>query len=144
MKHAITCNNTLPFNSLLNQLLDNSTIAHSNKMNNEMIPAVNIKETNDDYQLDIAAPGFKNNELKIEVDKGILSISGNKETKDENNLKFNRREFRPTSFKRSFRLPENKVDESKITANYEAGILHIVVAKLETAKPQPKRVIEVA
>jgi len=112
--------------------------------NKESAPAVNIKESVNDFRFEVVAPGFNNQELNIEVDKGILTISAKKENQEVKETKFKRREFSTTSFKRSFRLPEDKADESKISANYEAGILYIVIAKLETAKPKPKQVIEIA
>jgi len=112
--------------------------------NKESVPAVNIKESVNDFHFEAAVPGFTNQELNIEVDKGVLTISAHKEKEEVKDTTFKRREFSPSSFKRSFRLPENKVDESKITANYDAGILHIVIAKLETAKPKPKQVIKIA
>jgi len=111
--------------------------------NRESIPAVNINETANEFNFEVAAPGYTNQELNIELDRGIITISANKKTIEIKGTKFKRQEFTPTSFKRSFRLPENKVDESNILATYNAGILKIVLAKLETAKPKAKRVIEV-
>jgi len=120
------------------------TYLRSSLLNNEFSPAVNIKETAIDYQLEVATPGFNNEELKIELEKGILTISAQKEQSDANDSNYKRREFTPSSFKRSFRLPQNKVDESQVSASYAAGILRIVLAKLETVKPKPKRTIEIA
>ncbi|MBI9065246.1 MAG: Hsp20/alpha crystallin family protein [Marinilabiliaceae bacterium] len=147
MTHVTRCNPALADNQrILNQFFSGNL--HSDLgsfiQNNESAPAVNIKESVNDFRVEVVAPGFTNQELNIEVDKGVLTISAKKENQEVKETTFNRREFSPTSFKRSFRLPENKVDESKISANYEAGILHIVIAKLETAKPKPKQVIEIA
>lgn len=147
MTHVKRCNTTLENNQrILNQFFN---VAQQGELgsiiqNKESMPAVNIKESANDFRFEVAAPGFNNQELNIEVDKGILTISAKKENQKEKEAEFKRREFSPTSFKRSFRLPEDKADESKISANYEAGILHIVIAKLETAKPKPKQVIEIA
>ena len=147
MTHAKRCNPALADNQrILNHFFGRNL--HSDLgsfiQNKESLPAVIIKESVNDFLFEVVAPGFNNKELNIEVDKGILTISAKKENQEVKETKFNRREFSPTSFKRSFRLPENKVDESKISANYDAGILHIVIAKLETAKPKPKQIIEIA
>jgi len=147
MTHVKRCNPALADNQrVLNQFFGRNL--HSDLgsfiQNKESAPAVNIKESVNDFRFEVVAPGFNNQELNIEVDKGILTISAKKENQEVKETKFKRREFSPTSFKRSFRLPEDKADESKISAKYEAGILHIVIAKLETAIPKPKQVIEIA
>ena len=147
MTHVTRCNPALADNQrILNQFFGGNLQGDLGSFiqNNESAPAVNIKESVNDFRVEVVAPGFTNQELNIEVDKGVLTISAKKENQEVKETTFNRREFSPTSFKRSFRLPENKVDESKISANYEAGILNIVIAKLETAKPKPKQVIEIA
>ena len=107
------------------------------------IPAVNVKETNDAYKVDVAAPGLKKEDFKINLENNILTIKAEKETKqeekDENN-KFRRKEFSYTSFQRSFSLPDI-IEEEKIQAKYENGILCITVPKKEIAiKKQAKNI----
>jgi HSP20 family protein len=111
------------------------------------LPAVNVRETNDDFMIDVAAPGMKRNDFKVELDNNILTISSEMEEKQEEkdkNEKFTRREFSYQSFQRSFSLPENKVDGGKISAKYIDGILHVVVPKREEAKIKPARQITVS
>jgi len=111
------------------------------------LPAVNVRETNDDFMIDVAAPGMKRNDFKVELDNNILTISSEMEEKQEEkdkNGKFTRREFSYQSFQRSFSLPENKVDGGKISAKYIDGILHVVVPKREEAKIKPARQITVS
>ncbi len=110
-------------------------------------PAVNIKETDNDFQLEVSAPGMNKEDFKIELDNNMLTISA--ETKSESSDKdeagsYTRREFSYSSFSRSFTLPEDKVKEEEINASYTDGILHITLPKME-AKPviEQKKMIEV-
>ncbi|VXB70128.1 Molecular chaperone Hsp20 [Flavobacterium sp. 9AF] len=109
------------------------------------VPAVNIKETETDFTIELASPGLKREDFKIELDENILSISSERklETEDKNeNGKYTRKEFSFSSFKRSFTLPET-IKEEDITANYENGVLQISLPKREEALPKPKRFIEI-
>lgn len=94
-------------------------------------PSVNIKENENGFELELAAPGFDKSELKIEVDKDVLSIYSEK--KEENAKKeenYSLKEFSYCAFRRSFVLPEN-VDSANIKASYEKGILTIGIPKHE-------------
>jgi HSP20 family protein len=108
------------------------------------MPAVNITEGKEDYRIDVAAPGLKKEDFKISLDNNVLSISSEKEykneTRDENLL---RREFSYSSFSRSFTLPES-VNGDKIKATHNDGILSIVVPKREEAKVKPVRDIKIS
>ena len=111
------------------------------------LPAVNVRETNDDFKIEVAAPGMNRDDFKVELDNNVLTISSelqdNREETDKNG-KYTRREFSYQAFQRSFSLPENKVEGGKITAKYTDGILHITVPKKEEAKVKPARQIAVA
>lgn len=98
------------------------------------VPAVNIAENDNEYHIDLAAPGLKKEDFKINLDKNILSISvENKTESTEENKRFNRREFSYSSFVRSFTLPEG-ADQNNIDATYTDGVLRIIVGKKEEAK----------
>ena len=106
------------------------------------IPAVNIREDEDSYVIEVAAPGYKKSDFNIELNDNILSISVEKEESGEKeNDNYTRREFNYQSFKRSFSLPE-EVDADSITANYKNGILTIKIKKQEE-KPKAVKRIEV-
>ena len=110
------------------------------------LPAVNVMETNDDFRIEVAAPGMRRNDFKVELDNNILTISSEREDKSEekdSNGNYTRREFSYQSFQRSFTLPENKVLGDKITARYVDGILHVTVPKSEDAKVKPAKQIAV-
>ncbi len=93
----------------------------------------------------MAAPGMNKKDFQIELDNEILTISSEKKT--ENDLKegdrFTRREFSYQSFRRSFHLPKSVVDDSKIKAKYENGVLRVVIWKKEEAKALPPRKIAI-
>lgn len=112
---------------------------------NTTLPSVNIKETKDSYEVEVAAPGMDKNDFKITLDGNHLAISSEKEheqtTGDEN---FSRREFSYQSFQRSFELPKNVVDEDKIIAHYENGLLLLSIPKREEAKQKPPRMIKIS
>ncbi len=114
---------------------------------NSTLPAVNIKETKDSYEVEMAAPGMKKEDFKIELDRNILTISSEKTEEHEENgedEKYSRKEFSYQSFQRSFNLPKEVVDEEKIKAEYKNGVLHLVIPKKEEAKQKPPRKILIA
>lgn len=107
------------------------------------VPAVNIKENEENYELELAVPGRNKEDFNVEVDNNVMTITG--ETKSEDNVteeNYTRREFSFSSFKRSFTLPET-IDEDKIKASYVDGVLKFTLPKKEEALPKPKRLIEI-
>ncbi|UII75186.1 Hsp20/alpha crystallin family protein [Flagellimonas sp. HMM57] len=107
------------------------------------VPSVNIKDNTEAFELELAFPGFKKEDFKVEVDNDVLTISSevkseNEEVKDN----YTRKEFSFSSFKRAFTLPET-VDGNKIDASYEDGILKLTLPKKEEALPRPKRLISI-
>jgi HSP20 family protein len=110
------------------------------------MPAVNVMENEDEYVIEVAAPGMKKDDFKVEVNNGVLSISAEMEEKGEqkNDEKgYTRREFCYSSFNRSFAIPKSEVDEGKIDASYKDGLLKIKLQKREEVKPRPARLIEI-
>lgn len=112
---------------------------------NSTLPAVNVKENDNEFLIEVAAPGMKRDDFKVNFDNGRLIISS--ETKNEDkqeNEKMTRCEFSYSSFQRSFSVPENTVDADKISAKYTDGILHISLPKREEVKPKPAREIKIS
>ncbi|MFY9307826.1 MAG: Hsp20/alpha crystallin family protein [Bacteroidia bacterium] len=108
------------------------------------LPAVNIKENAKQFTIEFAAPGFKKDDFKIQVEENTLNISAEKkEEKNEETEKFTRKEFSYNSFSRSFTLPQT-VDANKIDAKYDDGILCLNISKKEEAKTLPKKEIKVS
>ncbi len=108
-------------------------------------PAVNVKETNEDFHIEVAAPGLDKKDFKVDLENNVLTISSEKEFKDEQKEegRYMRREFSYTSFSRSFTLPE-AVDAEKIKAKHKDGILLITIPKREEAKRKPPKQIEIS
>ncbi|HTJ51431.1 MAG TPA: Hsp20/alpha crystallin family protein [Cyclobacteriaceae bacterium] len=150
MKTLVRQNATL-FPSLPSLLEDffnrdwaDSTLANRNY--STTLPAVNVRETNDNFIIDVAAPGMKRDEFKVELDNNVLTISSQHEEKDEQQdetINYTRREFNYQSFQRSFTLPEDKVEGEKISARYLDGILNITVPKKDEAKVKPVKQITI-
>ncbi len=110
------------------------------------MPAVNIRETDKSYEVEMAAPGMKKEDFKIELENNILTISSEKEEEHEEDgkEKYSRREYSYESFQRSFNLPKEVVDEEKIEAHYKNGVLQLTIPKKEKAKQKPPKKIQVA
>ncbi len=112
---------------------------------NTSLPAVNVKETDDDYIIEVAAPGMNKKDFKISFNNNILTISSEiKDEKEEKDDNYTRKEFSYQSFQRSFTVPDNMVNGDKISAKYNEGILNIVLPKREEVKPQPEREIKIS
>jgi HSP20 family protein len=113
---------------------------------NTTLPAVNIKETAETFEVEMAAPGMNKEDFKIELDGNQLTISSEKQMMDEekDGDRYTRKEFSYQSFQRVFQLPKEVVDAENIQARYENGVLHLVVPKREEAKQRPPRMIQIA
>lgn len=119
-----------PFTDVFDSIFNDSFI--SDRLTTK-VPAVNIAETENDFHIELAAPGLNKQDFKINLDKYILSVSAEKKMEHEENKRYNKREYSYSSFVRSFTLPETANQES-IDAEYVDGILKIRVAKKEEAK----------
>lgn len=113
--------------------------------NNTTLPAVNIRENNEAFLVEMAAPGLNKEDFKVELDNEILKITSEKTTEDSNKEgeRYTRREFNYQAFQRSFHLPKSVVDESLIKAQYENGVLRVLIPKREEAKKQAVRMIAI-
>ncbi|MDB4902250.1 MAG: Hsp20/alpha crystallin family protein [Mucilaginibacter sp.] len=104
------------------------------------VPAVNISETDGHYHIELAAPGLKKKDFKLNLDRNVLTISAEKQTEQtENDKKYNKREYSYSSFVRSFTLPDS-ADDKSIEAEYTDGVLKINVAKREEAKMASRQI----
>lgn len=109
------------------------------------LPPVNISESEEDFKVDLAAPGFLKGDFKVKIENKLLIIEGSrKDNENEESENFTRREFIQSSFTRSFQLPENKISEDAIQASYENGVLSLSLPKKEEAKTQAPKTIEIS
>ena len=108
------------------------------------VPSVNIRETEKEYVLELAAPGLQRSDFEIELDQHSLTISAEKEEEsEEDKNEYARREYSYNSFSRSFMLPEN-ARESAIDARYDKGILTVTVPKVKEDALKPAQKITVS
>ncbi len=118
----------------------------NNSSTNTTLPAVNIRENNDNFVVEMAAPGMKKEDFKVELDGNTLTISSerNQEHEENEGERFARKEFSYQSFQRSFQLSKDVVDVDSIHAKYENGVLQLVIPKKEEVKQKPPRMIEIS
>ncbi|HUX97448.1 MAG TPA: Hsp20/alpha crystallin family protein [Bacteroidales bacterium] len=108
------------------------------------MPAVNIKEDEKHFVLDLAIPGMDKKDLNIDINEDVLTISS--ESKDETTNEsdgYKKKEFNYSSFCRSFYIPEN-VNREKIEASYKDGILTVSLPKMEEEKKNLSRQIAIS
>ncbi|WP_188439407.1 Hsp20/alpha crystallin family protein [Planktosalinus lacus] len=131
--------------SIFEDLFNDSRLADVSTFGSTL-PAVNIKETADDFLVEVAVPGKKKEDFNIELDQNVLTISSEEKSENEESSddgRYSRKEFNYTAFKRAFTLPET-VEQEKIKATYDNGVLSIQVPKREESKQKPKRMIAVS
>jgi HSP20 family protein len=108
------------------------------------LPATNIKETEDAFEVELSVPGFNKEDFNLKLDNELLTISAKVEDKQEETTdKYTRREFRSQSFSRTFTLSETIATE-EINAKYDNGILKITLPKNKEVIENKQREITVA
>lgn len=137
--------NWLP--SVFDDMLKNDWLGGTTGVNRvgTSIPAVNIQENEENFIVEVAAPGKAKEDFKIELNNDVLTISSEEKKEKEvteTSGRYTRKEFSYSTFRRAFSLPES-VDNGKIGASYRNGVLEITLPKKEEAKVQPKRMIEI-
>lgn len=145
MNNLVKTNGFWPSTSSVDQFLNDTFSTWRNEMNEGMrIPRVNIAETDEDFLVEMAAPGMKRDDFHIELDNDYLIISAEVEnSKEDKDSAYTRKEFSFESFRRSFHLPQS-VAIDKIQAKYEDGLLRMVIPKKEEAKRKPPRQIKIS
>ncbi|MDH4184737.1 MAG: Hsp20/alpha crystallin family protein [Nitrospinota bacterium] len=119
------------FHSMLNDLWNEEGLARRENW----IPPMDVSETDKEYKVRLEAPGMKKEEIKVELENGVLTISGEKTVKEEHkDEKLYRVERRYGGFTRSLRFTD--IDPDKVSASYENGVLEVTVTKTEQAKPK--------
>ncbi len=134
---------TPAFDRLVNEFFNADFPAFANGNGMKSTPSVNVVETADNFQLEIAAPGFNKEDFQVHVDKNLLTIEVQTERQRPQDARVRKQEFNYGAFKRSFQLPDT-IDANSIDATYANGVLEVTLPKKEEAKPQPARRIEIA
>jgi len=128
------------YNGWIDEFFNELPSAFGKTFNESFTPQVNIKETNDAYQLTFLTPGRNKEDFKINIEKNLLTVSSEmKEEQVQENENHIRREFSLQSFKRTFTLDE-KIEAEKIEAKYENGLLTLTLPKKEEVKIAAKEI----
>ena len=148
MKLAKVSDRLFPtFPSFIDNLLSRDLMDWNNSnfsSTSSTIPAVNIKENNESFVIEVAAPGMNKEDFKVDLENNRLTVSAEKEEeKNESNDRYTRREFRYSSFRRQFNVPVETINGDQIQAAYKDGILTLTLPKREELKPKPARIIEI-
>jgi HSP20 family protein len=132
------------FSNFIESIFNDNVPAALNSEWYRNAPLVNIKDTAESYQIEVAAPGFSKESFSVKVEDNTLTIagehSGEQQTEGE---KYTRKEFGHQSFSRSFTLPK-RIDASKIAGVYENGILKVTLPKPEEEKPKAAVEVKIA
>ena len=133
--------------SLINHLFNRELVDWTNagfSADDATLPAVNIREDANRIQIEVAAPGMKKEDFKIDLDQNRLTVSAEFEDENaESNELYTRKEFNYRSFRRQFNVPVETIDGDQIQASYKDGILLLTLPKREELKPKPARAIEI-
>ena len=135
-----------PFDSMFDQMIGKAFPSFEKEFGveffgNNSYPKVDVIDTTKSIEFEAEIPGLSKDEVSVEVEKGILSISGTKRQDQSNeDLTYIRKELKRSSFKRSFQL-SNSLDHSKIKAKFENGLLLITVPKHKPEKPQKVKIL---
>ena len=129
------------FPALFDEWLSNEWLP-SSTLPTKQLPAVNIQETDTSFLLELAAPGFKKEDLQVEVEKDILSISSQSDAAAEEDAQYTRKEYGYHSFRRTFTIPES-VNSKKIEAQYKEGILEVKLPKKKEMLQEAKKSIRI-
>jgi HSP20 family protein len=141
MLPMITRRGYKPF--LWSGLFDDDFFPVLSQRNNTM-PAVNIKEDDKRFVIDLAVPGIDKKDLRLEIHEDVITISSENKNENETNQDgYKRREFSYSSFCRSFYLPDN-VNKEKISANYKDGILAVELPKVDEEKSKISREVKIS
>jgi HSP20 family protein len=109
-----------------------------------LMPAMNVKEHEKDFEIEFAAPGFSKKDFEVTINENILNVCGKKKKEtEEKSEDYTLKEFSYNSFKRSMQLPKSVNADQNVKAIYKDGILKLNLQKKDEVKVKPKKVIEV-
>jgi HSP20 family protein len=147
MNHTYSCHNHKtqdPFDRFLNQVFGSPIVKVVKSEMDAYRQGIftNTFEEEDKYELHLTVPGFAKEDIKISINEGVLTIKG--ETKDaetqESPVKVHTKEWIKSKFSKSFTLPKD-ADITKISASQDAGVLKVIIGKVEKPKPQEINVL---
>jgi HSP20 family protein len=135
--HPVRRENEYRFSDMMNDFFGD------NYGNGHYSPRVNVYEKEDHFELNLALPGVKKNEISIDVDNDILKISSRNNNEAKHEVNYTRKEFDYSNFERSFNLPDT-VNVDGIKAKMENGVLTITLPKRDDAIDKGPREIKIS
>lgn len=138
--------NRFPFNSGLVDFFDRDSFFDESFFNLEKsVPAMNVKEHENDFEIELASPGFNKDDFEITMKDDVLEVAASKsQEEEEKEEEYTRKEFNYRSFRRSLQLPKTVDDTKDVRATYQDGILKLHLLKKEEGNDNSKRKIEIA
>ncbi|SEI77417.1 heat shock protein Hsp20 [Cyclobacterium xiamenense] len=145
MEQVISKNGWKPTTGLFDDLVAGDWIQTNRRRGNTaFVPMVNILESNEAYRIEMGLPGTNREEIKVELDQQVLSISGSaKQNAANEQVHYLTKEFNYHSFSRSFQLPET-IDTEQIDARFDNGLLALTLPKREEARRKPIKIIDIS
>ena len=135
------------FDQMFPAILDTDRLLNEDLLlKDSWVPAINVKENKDNFEIEVAAPGFTKKDFEVTITDDVLTISAeNKKTIEEKDEGYSRREFYYNSFKRSFTLPQTIDFNKKVNAKYDNGVLRVHLTKLDVLiSDEHRKVIEIS
>jgi len=136
------------YNTFFDELITKELVNRRQLNSDDLtLPAVNILENDNEFIIELAAPGLKKEDFNLELDNSKLEISVKNNSKvvdEKSELVYSRKDFGYGNFTRSFTVPSVKINVEDIKAEYENGVLRVNLPKREEAKARPVKMIEVA
>lgn len=145
MENVISKNGRKQSAQFFDDLLSNDLLNLNRKhWNTAYVPMVNIMETNEEFMIQVGLPGMDKKDIKVELDNQVITVSGNMDQQREHEGKqFVLKEFNYHSFSRSFQLPDT-VNTEGIDANFNNGMLTLLLPKREEARRKPIKTIDIS
>jgi HSP20 family protein len=129
--------------TLLSDLFDDMRFFNSPLLSGRNVPAVNVRENEKNYEVELAAPGYDKKDFNVSIDSGLLTVSAEKrEEKEDKEDNYTRKEFGFSSFSRSFNLPPNTNDEN-VDAKYQDGVLRLTIEKKQESNGKQRKKISI-
>jgi HSP20 family protein len=130
------------FDKMVNQAFPNFGQEFGvNFFGNSSYPRVNVADTKSEVRIEAEIAGLNKEDVSVEYEDGLLTISGDKKTEIEDmEVKYVYKELKRSSFKRSFKVDKQTLEVDKISAKFDNGILNVSIPKKEITETQSKKV----
>ena len=126
------------FDLMIDNIFNDGWNLHTSPRNSTH-PAIDIKESENEYTIIADLPGFDKSNINLSIDEGYLTIKASEEKVDDSNGRYMLKERNMRNYSRTFSLPDNALD-SKVSAKYSNGILNITIPKSKEVNKNVKQI----